>query len=98
MARVERVPAIAEIDLEPCAEIHRIGHRRHSDIAQITSAVPSRDVHAAAEGNCEMCVVAAHTFALGVPFIGSARRSCVRVPERDALVHVIADCLYAWPP
>src|SRR5215475_14276863 len=37
--RVERVPASAEIDLEPCAEIHRRWVRRHTDVAEIPRAI-----------------------------------------------------------
>src|SRR6516225_7087446 len=62
--RVERVPPIAEIDLEPSAEIHRIGIRQNANIAEIACAIARGDVHAAAECNCQMRKVSAHAAAL----------------------------------
>src|SRR5262249_43274540 len=59
VAGVEGVPAAAEIDLEPGAEIHRIGLRRYADVAEIAGAVARRDVHAAAERDREVREVAA---------------------------------------
>src|SRR3954451_1925229 len=49
VAGIERIPAAAEIDLEPGAEIHRIRLRRNADVAQITGAIARRDVHAATQ-------------------------------------------------
>ena len=60
VARVEGVPAAAEIGLEPAGEIHRRVGRRHADVAEIAGAIARRDVHAAAEGDGEMGEVAAH--------------------------------------
>src|SRR3712207_4130539 len=67
VARIERVPAAAEIDLEPGAEIHRSVDRPHADIAEIARAVAGRDVHAAAEGNGEMSEIAADAVPLHEP-------------------------------
>ena len=46
---IERVPAPAEIGLEPGGEIHRAVRRRDADVAEIAGAVARRNVHAAAE-------------------------------------------------
>ena len=64
MAGVEGVPAAAEIDLEPGAEIHRLRLGRHADVAEIAGAVARRDVHAAAQRDREVREVAAHAAAL----------------------------------
>src|SRR6266540_3260541 len=43
MAGIEGVPAAAEIDFEPRAEIHRRRVRWHADVAEIAGAVARRD-------------------------------------------------------
>src|SRR5262249_58493767 len=55
---VERVPAAAEIGLEPGAEIHRIGFLRNADVAEISGAIARGHIHAAAEGDGKMREVA----------------------------------------
>ena len=54
VARVYRVPAPSEKDLEPGAEIHWINIDWNADVAEIAGAVAGRDVHAAAERDGEM--------------------------------------------
>src|SRR5450755_4658714 len=49
VAGIERVPAAAEVDFEPGAEIHRRIVWRHADVAEISGAVARRNVHAAAQ-------------------------------------------------
>ena len=61
--RIERVPVPSDIGLEPGGEIHRAKRRRNADVAEIAGAVAGRNVHAAAEGDRQMRVVAAHAFA-----------------------------------
>ena len=48
VSRVEGVPARAEIDFKPGAEIHRRRVRRDADIAEVAGAIARRDVHAPA--------------------------------------------------
>src|SRR5262249_13616744 len=55
---VERVPAAAEMGLEPGAEIHRIGFLRNADVAEISGAIARGHIHAAAEGDGKMREVA----------------------------------------
>src|ERR1700683_459652 len=97
MARIERVPAIAEINLEPGGEIHRRLVRRHADVAEIAGAIARRDVHAAAERNGEMGKVAADAAALLVRLPGAFGRARVRVAELDVAVDVIANRLHQRP-
>jgi hypothetical protein len=47
VAGIQRVPAVAEIDFVPSAEIHRCRVRRHADVAEIAGAITRRNVHAA---------------------------------------------------
>jgi len=56
---VEGIPASSEIRLEPSGEVHRTVGRRCAHVAEITGAVPRRNIHASAEGNSKMCVIAA---------------------------------------
>ena len=43
VAGVERVPAAAQPNLEPGAEVHRVGHRRHADVTKVAGAVARGD-------------------------------------------------------
>jgi hypothetical protein len=52
VAGIERVPAPAEIDLKPGAEIHWIGIWRHANVAKITGAIARLNVHASAQSDC----------------------------------------------
>src|SRR4029453_227479 len=97
VARVERVPASAEIGLEPAGEIHRAIGRRHADVAEIAGAIARRNVHAAAEGDSEVGVVAAHASAL---LVGLPRRlggAGMLVAELNVVMDEIADRLDAPP-
>src|SRR5580658_11289302 len=69
VARVERVPAAAEIDFDPRGKIiGRIG-RRQTDVGKITGAIACRDVQAATKSDGKMSVVTAHPVALAVCFM-----------------------------
>ena len=57
--RASKIPAVAEIGLEPGAEVHRRGVGRHADVAEIAGAIARRNVHAAAQRHGEMGEVAA---------------------------------------
>src|ERR1700675_2884831 len=50
---IEGVPTVADIGLEPGAEIHRRGVGGHADVAEIAGAIARRDVHAAAQRHGE---------------------------------------------
>ena len=43
MSRVHRVPPVAEVHLEPRAEIHRRGDGRYPDVAEIARAISRRE-------------------------------------------------------
>src|SRR5579864_4861412 len=92
---IEGVPVTVDIRLEPCGEIHRTVGRRHADVAEVTGAVASRNVHAAAEGDGKMRVIAADSRPLVEGFQGGPRRARVLVAKGDVAMDVIADRLDA---
>ncbi len=92
---IERVPAPSDIGLEPGGKIHRTIGRRDADIAEIARAVASRNVHAAAECDRQMRVVAAHAFAFLESLPRRSRRSGILVAEGDVAMDVVADGLDA---
>ena len=51
VAGIKGVPVPTEEDLKPSGEIHSAVRWRQADVTQIASAVTSRDIHAAAEGD-----------------------------------------------
>src|SRR5258706_16113036 len=59
VARIEGVPVAADIGLEPAGKIPRGVGRRHADVAEIAGAIARWNVHAAAERDCQVRVVAA---------------------------------------
>jgi poly(hydroxyalkanoate) depolymerase family esterase len=97
VARIESVPASAQVGLEPRREVSgRIGWG-HPDVAEIAGAVARRNVHGPAQRDGEMGVVAAHAAALieRLPCgLGGAR---VLVPEGDMIVHEVANRLDPAP-
>ena len=74
VAGVERVPAPAQKDFEPGAEVHRRRVGRNADVAEIAGAIARRDVHAAAERDRQMGEIAADADALAQPVGGGAAR------------------------
>src|ERR1700731_77265 len=97
MPRVEGVPAVTEIDLEPPAEIHRCVRKRHADIAEIPGAVPCRDVHASAQGDREVGEIPAHAGPLHINIPRGFCRARMLVAEADVVVDEIADRLDPLP-
>jgi MFS family permease len=95
VAGIERVPAAAEIDLEPGAEIHRLGLGRNADVAEIAGAIARRDVHAAAQRDRQVGKVAAHAVALDHDVGGGPGGAGVLVAEADVRMNEIADRLHA---
>ena len=96
VARVRGVPAVAEKDLEPGAEVHRPG-RRHADVAEVAGGVARRDVHAAAQRDREVGEVAADAFLLAEGVERGARRPRRLVVELQVLVDEVADRANARP-
>ena len=97
VARIEHLPVAADIGLEPAGEIAGGPRLRRADVAEIAGAIARRNVHAAAERDGEMGVVAADALALVVGFprgLGGAR---MLVAERDVTMDVIADRLHPRP-
>src|SRR6202022_1256696 len=91
VAGIERMPAAAEIGLEPAGEIaHRPGLRR-ADVAEIAGAIARRYVHAAAERDGQMRIVPAHALALVEGLPGRLRGAGVLVAECDVTMDEIAD-------
>ncbi len=93
---VEGVPAAAEIDFEPAAEIHR-QHDRHADVAHVAGDVARGDVHAAAEGDGEMTEIAADAARIVVNVERGFGGIGEVVAKGDVVVHPIADGLDARP-
>ena len=96
VAGIERLPAPADIDLDPGAEIHRVDDR-HADVAQVSVDVAGRDVHAAAERDGEMGEVPAHADPFLEGLVGRAGRAGLLVVELDVPVDEVADGLDAGP-
>ena len=72
VARVEHMPFAADPGVEPRRKIaHGVGWRR-PQIAQVSGAVSRRNIHAAAESDGQMRVVAADAGA----FVENLRRRC----------------------
>src|SRR4029077_4348685 len=69
VARVEYMPAAADPGFEPRREIAHGERRRSSHVAEIAGAVARRNIHATAEGDGEMRVVATDAG----PFVESLR-------------------------
>ena len=97
VARIERVPAVLQVHLDPGAEVHGRRILRHADIAQIAVDVARRDVEAAAQGDHQVREVAAHALLLHVGFQRRARGARVRVAEGQVVVDEVADRLHARP-
>jgi hypothetical protein len=97
VARVERVPAAAEIDFDPRRKIHwRVG-RGKGHIGNVTGAIARRDVEATAKSDGEVCVVAANPTALSVGFKCRSGRPGMLVTKGNVVVYKIADSLHPRP-
>src|SRR5690242_17158989 len=64
VTRIECVPTPADVGFEPSCEISWWIRRRHANVAQIAGAVSCRNVHATAEGDGQVRVVAANALTL----------------------------------
>src|SRR5664279_4006190 len=97
VAGVKSVPAAVEEGLEPGREIHRPIGRWLADVTEVAGAVASRNIHAPAEGNGEMGIVAADTDLLVQSLHCRARLGGVLIPEADMAMNIVADRLNAAP-
>ncbi len=97
VARIEHVPAPAEIDLHPGREIAGAEGRLQADVADVARAVAGGDVHGAAEGDGEMREIAADAAPFGIGPGGGAQVAGVLVVEPDVVVHEVHDGLHAVP-
>jgi hypothetical protein len=59
MPSIKGIPTSPQVDLKLGAKVHRIRNRRHSNVSQITGCVPSWNVQAPAERDCQVGEVAA---------------------------------------
>jgi len=98
VARVESVPAPADIGLEPASKISGGIRRWHADIPKVASAVARRNVHAATERDGEMRIVAANAFAFIEDFPCRHGRPRVFIAERDVVVNKIASEISFYAP
>ena len=97
VAGVEGVPMAVEKCLEPGREIHRSVRRRHTDVAEVAGAVARRDVHAPAEGNGEVRIIATDSRPVVVGLERRPGHSRVVIAEGDVPVDIVADRLDAVP-
>src|SRR6185295_4654728 len=81
----------ADVGLEPGREIHRAVRWRDADVAEVPGAVPRRNIQAAAEGDRQVRVVAAHARPLIEGLPRRLRRPRVLIAENDVAMHVVAD-------
>src|ERR1700730_12690401 len=96
--RIECVPSPAKIGLEPAGEIHWAIGRWYADVPKVAGAIARRNVHAAAERDGEVRVVATHTLAFIEDLPGRHRWARMLVAEGDVVMDEIADRLDARPP
>src|SRR5204862_7277353 len=97
VARVEGAPVPAEIGFEPAGEIARGPGLWRADVAEIARAIARGNVHAAAERDGEMGVIAADALAFRVSLPRRLAGARMLVSERDVTVHEIADRLDPRP-
>src|SRR5262249_61751918 len=85
------------VTCEPAGEIPWAMWGRRAHVAQISGAISGRNVHAAAECNSQVRVVATNAFALVEDL--PRRLGCARVfiAELNVVMYKIANCLNALP-
>lgn len=91
VARVECLPASAEVNLKPSAEIHRRTVRGHTDVAKVTGAIACRNIHVTAQRNRKVSEVATHTGSFGISIPGGFGWAGVLVTERYMIANVVTD-------
>src|SRR6266540_5291267 len=88
----------ARQDRPRTSETHWAIGRWHADVPEIAGAIARRNVHAAAERDGEVRVVATHTLAFIEDLPGRHGRARMLVAEGDVAMDEIADRLDARPP
>src|SRR5208282_63076 len=94
---IECVPGTAKIDFNPSRKIHHPVRRERSHVAKVSGAVPRRNIHAAAERDSQVGVVATDADTLVEGFPGCSRGTRFLIIENDMAVDKIADGLHARP-
>src|SRR5271166_4527215 len=97
VTRIECVPTPANVGFEPSSEIPWGIWGRHAYVPQIAGAVSCRNVHAAAESNGQMRVVATNALALVEHVPGRLGCARVLVAKLNVIVDKIANRLNARP-
>src|SRR5215213_9064236 len=97
VARIEGAPVPAEIGFEPAGEIAYGPGFRRTDVAEIAGAIARRNVHAAAERDGEMGVIAADALAFRVSLPRRPGGARVLVSEGDVTVDEVANRLNSGP-
>src|ERR1700676_253478 len=90
---IEDIPFATEIDFHPRGKIRDAVGRQGSRVAQVTRAIPRRNIHTAAECDCQVGEVTAdsRTLVIGLPC--SPGGASILVIERDSVMYIIADRL-----
>src|SRR5713226_4095669 len=91
VARIEGIPAAADIGFEPGGKIPCGIGRRHAYVTEIAGAISRWNVHAAAERDCKVRVIAADALALVENFPRRHGRACVLVTEGDVAMNEVAN-------
>lgn len=60
VSSIKGVPLAIKVGLKPTGKIHRAIGRWHTDVAQVSGTVSSRDVHATTESDGEVRVITAN--------------------------------------
>jgi len=95
MPGVKRVPAALQKDLEPRAEIHQVGNRRHPDVAEIARAVPGCSCSGTRQSIGGQIPCKRRSLPDAHP--SRSRRARVSVAEAQAIVQIVTNCLDACP-
>jgi len=97
MSRIESMPVIAKVNLEPGAEIHRFTVGWNPNVTEVASGVACRDIHAAAQSNRKMGKVAADANAFAKGLKSGAIGTSLQVVEAEMAVDEIANGFYTGP-
>ena len=91
------VPRAAKVGFKPRGKIHDAVWRRRSHVSQVIRAIACGNIHAAAECDCQVSVVAADAITLVENLPGGFGRAGVSVAKDDMFVDIVANRLNALP-
>src|SRR5713101_9647045 len=97
LAGIECPPAVAQPDLHPGGEIHRLRYRRNVDVGQVAEHVASGDAHRSAEGYREVREISTDSGAIVEDVEGGRQRVARAVLELEVVVDPVAERLHARP-